>query len=99
MRQPSRYRKNLKGVVYVTGEVAGSSESPVYAILDMDERIAVESFYRGQPGSTERPVMKWDGEWHITYEVFRDLGAAFVVALVLILPPRRPAGLLPSGCR
>ncbi len=95
-REPSRYRKNLKPVVYVTGDVAASggsgTESPVYAISNMAERIAeletaggrVEQFYRDQPMSTERPALKWDGEWHITYEVFRDLGAAFGVVLILI---------------
>ncbi len=101
-REASRFRKNLKPVVYVTadvattsegGDVSGGRESPVYAIQDMAERIAelevpgggtVEQFYRDEPWSTERPAMKWDGEWHITYEVFRDLGAAFGVVLILI---------------
>ncbi|HEX9736437.1 MAG TPA: efflux RND transporter permease subunit [Thermoanaerobaculia bacterium] len=89
----SRHRKNLKPVVYVTGDVAGDAESPVYAILAMAEKIdafelpeggKVEQFYRDEPWSEERPAMKWDGEWHITYEVFRDLGAAFGVVLILI---------------
>ena len=93
VRDSSRHRKNLKPVVYVTGDVAGSAESPVYAILSMGERIAelevpqggrVEQFYRDEPWSQERPAMKWDGEWQITYEVFRDLGAAFGVVLLLI---------------
>jgi multidrug efflux pump subunit AcrB len=89
----SRHRKNLKPVVYVTGDVAGSAESPVYAILEMGDRIAelelpgggkVEQFYRDEPWSEERSAMKWDGEWHITYEVFRDLGVSFGVVLLLI---------------
>jgi multidrug efflux pump subunit AcrB len=89
----SRYRKNLKPVVYVTGDVAGTEESPVYAILDMAERIdalrspgggTVEQFYRDEPWSEEVPATKWDGEWHITYEVFRDLGISFGVVLLLI---------------
>jgi multidrug efflux pump subunit AcrB len=89
----SRHRKNLKPVVYVTGDVAGTEESPVYAILTMSEEIdrlvrpegaRIEQFYRDEPWSEERPAMKWDGEWHITYEVFRDLGSAFGVALILI---------------
>jgi len=92
----SRYRKNLKPVVYVTGDVAGVEESPVYAILTMAETIrslavrglpegvSVEQHYRAQPWSEERPALKWDGEWHITYEVFRDLGISFGVVLILI---------------
>ncbi len=93
VRPASRYRKNLKPVVYVTADVAGSAESPIYAILDLSERIqniemgkgsTIEELYRDAPSLTERPVMKWDGEWQITYEVFRDLGAAFGVALILI---------------
>jgi multidrug efflux pump subunit AcrB len=89
----SRHRKNLRPVIYVTGEVAGSEESPVYAILGMAGAInalrapggaAVEQYYRDEPLSEERPAMKWDGEWHITYEVFRDLGISFGLVLVLI---------------
>ena len=91
--EPSLHRKNLKPVVYVTADVAGAAESPVYAISEMSERLAeielpaggtLEQFYRAEPESTERAAMKWDGEWHITYEVFRDLGAAFGAVLILI---------------
>ncbi|MBP7148162.1 MAG: efflux RND transporter permease subunit [Acidobacteria bacterium] len=90
---PSRHRKNLRPVVYVTADVAGSEESPVYAILKMSERIAalrlpsgasVAQLYTDEPTSEENAAMKWDGEWHITYEVFRDLGAAFGIVLILI---------------
>jgi len=86
-------RKNGKPVVYVMGEVAGEVESPVYAILDMEASLNQIEVTGGgglgvlmsrEPSSTERPVMKWDGEWQITYEVFRDLGIAFAGALVLI---------------
>src|SRR5690606_27279410 len=86
-------RKNGRQVVYVTAEVAGDEESPVYAILDLEKEldgIEVEGggtlgrLFAREPLSTERPVMKWDGEWQITYEVFRDLGIAFGGALVLI---------------
>ena len=86
-------RKNGKRVVYVMGEVAGTVESPVYAILDMEEALGQIQVTGGEslgvlmsrePSVTERPVMKWDGEWQITYEVFRDLGVAFAGALVLI---------------
>jgi multidrug efflux pump subunit AcrB len=89
----SIYHKNLMPVVYVTGDVAGVKESPVYAILEMRKKIDAISLPEGYkirqhtahiPESDERFAMKWDGEWHITYEVFRDLGIAFGVVLVLI---------------
>ena len=89
----SIYHKNLMPVVYVTGDVAGVVESPVYAILDMNaklEKLALPEGYRlerwvtQQPDRADRLAMKWDGEWHITYEMFRDLGLAFAVVLVLI---------------
>jgi multidrug efflux pump subunit AcrB len=87
------YRKNLKNVVYVIGDVAGAIEAPVYAILKMQKEIAaiptpdgtrIEVLASRQPWSEEHMGMKWDGEWHITYEVFRDLGAAFAAVMVLI---------------
>jgi multidrug efflux pump subunit AcrB len=81
------YHKNLMPVVYVTADVAGAEESPVYAILKLNQKLAplgLEILSTHQPFTTERPAMKWDGEWHITYEVFRDLGTAFAVVLVLI---------------
>ncbi|HEU4928583.1 MAG TPA: efflux RND transporter permease subunit, partial [Candidatus Krumholzibacteria bacterium] len=87
------YHKNLRRVVYVTGEVAGATESPIYGILDMKERIAalslpegyqIEQLYSAQPRSEERIRMKWDGEWQITYEVFRDMGIAFAVVMLLV---------------
>ena len=90
----SVYRKNLQPVVYVTGDVAGEEESPVYAIGKMSDAIAEIKLpdgyavkqYKGttMPDRTDRYSMKWDGEWHITVEVFRDLGLAFAAVLVLI---------------
>ncbi len=87
------YRKNLKNVVYVTADVAGQIEAPVYAILKMYKEIdaiatpdgqKIEVLASRQPWSEEHSGMKWDGEWHITYEVFRDLGIAFGAVMVLI---------------
>ncbi len=87
------YHKNLKRVVYVTGDVAGAAESPVYAILKMkdavkklrlDEGYELKQYSSVQPWLENTYSMKWDGEWHITYEVFRDLGIAFAAVLVLI---------------
>ncbi len=89
----SIYHKNLKPVVYVTGDVAGAQESPVYAILKMNRTISqmktpfgyeVKHHTTAAPFDTTKYAMKWDGEWHITYEVFRDMGAAFAAVLVLI---------------
>ena len=89
----SLYHKNLQAVTYVTGDLAGQNESPVYAILAMNEALArlalpegygLEVFNATQPFDTARYAMKWDGEWHVTIEVFRDLGLAFAVVLVLI---------------
>jgi multidrug efflux pump subunit AcrB len=89
----SLYHKNLQAVTYVTGDLAGDNESPVYAILAMNKAMArltlpegygLEVFNATQPFDTSKYAMKWDGEWHITIEVFRDLGLAFAVVLVLI---------------
>ncbi len=89
----SIYHKNLKRVVYVTGDVAGREESPVYAIQKLSHELdslrapggySIERYATHLPFTTDRIAMKWDGEWQITYEVFRDLGFAFAVVLVLI---------------
>jgi multidrug efflux pump subunit AcrB len=89
----SLYHKNLQPVTYVTADVAGENGSPVYAIGRMNAaigRVAVpdghglEIFNAAQPFDTSRYAMKWDGEWHLTIEVFRDLGLAFAAVLVLI---------------
>jgi multidrug efflux pump subunit AcrB len=90
---PSLYHKNLQAVTYVTGDLAGRNESPVYAILAMNKAIArlalpegygLEVFNATQPFDSSKYAMKWDGEWHITIEVFRDLGLAFAAVLLLI---------------
>lgn len=93
----SIYHKNLMPVTYVTADVAGEVESPVYAIFSMNEKIAqlngkefggaaaaIPVYNAVQPFSDLGPSIKWDGEWHITIEVFRDLGLAFAAVLVLI---------------
>jgi multidrug efflux pump subunit AcrB len=89
----SIYHKNLMPVTYVTADLAGPIESPVYAMLKVApeiERIRTPEGYRieqytaGLPPTDTRYALKWDGEWHITYEVFRDLGLAFGVVLILI---------------
>jgi multidrug efflux pump subunit AcrB len=95
----SIYHKNLQPVVYVTGDVSGRVESAVYAILNLQPKInsinldhqnnltsqaAIDTYLTAQPTTTEKYAIKWDGEWLITYEIFRDLGIAFAVVLVLI---------------
>jgi multidrug efflux pump subunit AcrB len=85
----SLYRKNLQPVTYVVGDVAGSVESPAYALFGMQRRIqelspGLRIYHLSQPDHELAPAMKWDGEWHITLEVFRDLGIAFAAVLILI---------------
>jgi multidrug efflux pump subunit AcrB len=91
--EKSIYHKNLMPVTYVTADVAGAMESPVYAVLATGAKIraipipegySIEQYTARQPSDEARYAMKWDGEWHITYEVFRDLGLAFAAVLVLI---------------
>jgi multidrug efflux pump subunit AcrB len=92
-RERFRYHKNLQPVTYVYGEVAGRFEAPVYAILELEKKLEDIVTPQGEtlpiiathlPRDTSRFMMKWDGEWHITYEVFRDMGIAFAVVMVLI---------------
>jgi multidrug efflux pump subunit AcrB len=93
----SIYHKNLMPVTYVIGDVAGVVESPVYAIFKMNEALRaldtkqfggsgapLKIYNATQPFTEDEPSIKWDGEWHITIEVFRDLGSAFAAVLVLI---------------
>jgi len=77
----------------VTADIAGEIESPVYAVLKLGPEIdkikipegyQIEQHMAALPSDTTRYSMKWDGEWHITYEVFRDLGIAFAAVLILI---------------
>lgn len=78
------YRKNLKPVSYVMSELSGAEEAPVYGILKLTPQIKYPLQTADVPWNTNAPVVKWDGEWFITYEVFRDMGAAFAVVMVLI---------------
>lgn len=89
----SIYHKNLQPVVYVMGDVSGKVESAVYAMLNLQPQIdklmqttgaKLQTYLTQQPPTTETYAIKWDGEWQVTYEVFRDLGIAFAVVLVLI---------------
>ncbi len=95
--EKSLYHKNLMPVTYVIGDVAGIVESPVYAIFQMNEALKkldtrefggsgaeLKILNASMPFSDAEPAMKWDGEWHITIEVFRDLGAAFGACIIPI---------------
>ncbi len=91
--QNTIYRKDQKRVVYVLADMAGVLESPVYAILGMNEKLQkmelpkgykINELYMEQPTSESDFTVKWDGEWQITLEVFRDLGAAFLVVIIVI---------------
>ena len=92
-KEKTIHRKNQKRVVYVTAEVAGNLESPVYAMNDISEKLSsiklpegysLEEAYSAQPDAETDFTLKWDGEWKITYEVFRDLGIAFLFVLIII---------------
>jgi multidrug efflux pump subunit AcrB len=91
----SIYHKNLMPVTYVLADVAGATESPAYAMLGLRRTLAdlqpnqgadtkLDVYYARLPFTEDRYSLKWDGELHITYEVFRDLGLAFAAVLVLI---------------
>lgn len=89
----SIYRKNQKRVVYVLADMAGALESPVYAILGIDEKLkqiplpegyTMNELYMNQPENEDDFTVKWDGEWQITLEVFRDLGMAFLGVIFII---------------
>ncbi|NOY47848.1 MAG: efflux RND transporter permease subunit, partial [Chlorobi bacterium] len=89
----SIYRKNQKRVVYVMADMAGKLESPVYAILGMEEKLktidlpkgyTLDELYMNQPDYEDNYTVKWDGEWQITLEVFRDLGIAFLGVIIII---------------
>ncbi|WP_243324680.1 efflux RND transporter permease subunit [Geothrix sp. SG200] len=91
--EPVIHHKNLMPVTYVFSDLAGAIESPVYALAALNKKIDAMKGTGGaevvrlglaHPENTENLIMKWDGEWHITLEVFRDLGMAFAAVLVLI---------------
>ncbi len=91
--EKSIYRKDQKRVVYVLADMAGALESPAYAILGMEEKLnkiklpagyKINELYMEQPKDESDYTVKWDGEWQITLEVFRDLGVAFAVVIIII---------------
>jgi multidrug efflux pump subunit AcrB len=84
--------KDLLPVVFVNGDMAGELDSPLYGMFELDGRIdeleftgeSVEQRYISQPDNPYYFSIKWDGEWQITYETFRDMGIAYAVGLILI---------------
>ncbi|EQD30621.1 acriflavin resistance protein [mine drainage metagenome] len=88
------YRKNLRPVVYVTGNTIGSTRSPVYAAVDLSRKLPptdlsghmepVRQYFWGYPSSNQKISVRWGGEWHVTYVTFRDMGIAFIAAIVVI---------------
>ncbi len=87
------FRKDQKRVVYVTADMAGGLESPVYAILGMTKKLQkiklpkgykLNELYTKQPDNENNFTVKWDGEWQITLDVFKDLGTAFLIVIVII---------------
>jgi multidrug efflux pump subunit AcrB len=92
VREDVRMRRNQRPMILVTGDVAGTIESPVYAILAMNRKLdairvrgaSIARYNAVQPDRLDETAIKWDGEWQVTIEVFRDLGVAFAIVLVLI---------------
>ncbi|MBX7119552.1 MAG: efflux RND transporter permease subunit [Gemmatimonadaceae bacterium] len=92
VRESVRMRKDLRPSIYVTGDVAGEVEAPVYAILAMNAAIdtlrvdgaPIRIYNSTPPERLDEVAIKWDGEWQVTIEVFRDLGIAFGIVLLLI---------------
>ena len=91
-REQDRLRRNQRPIITVTADVAGTIEAPVYAILAMNKALDtirvrgahIARYNSVQPARLDETAIKWDGEWQVTIEVFRDLGLAFAIVLVLI---------------
>ncbi|MCH4183166.1 MAG: efflux RND transporter permease subunit [Prevotella sp.] len=93
LKDKSISHKDQKRVVYVTADVAGKLESPIYAMTAISKKLSkiklpegyhLQESYKGQPAKEDNFTLKWDGEWKITYDVFRDLGIAFLFVLIII---------------
>ncbi len=93
-REKTRYRKDLLPVSYVYGDVAGGTDSPLYGMFGARGNLAalavpnggrLDEHFIAQPSDPYRAyALKWDGEWQVTYETFRDMGIAYAVGLILI---------------
>jgi len=90
-RESTIYHKDLLPVVFVTGDISGELDSPLYGLADIYKQIkqlqgdqAIEQFFINPPDNPVENSLKWDGEWQITYETFRDMGIAYAIGLILI---------------
>jgi multidrug efflux pump subunit AcrB len=92
-REYSIHHKDLLPVVYVTGDMAGVLDSPLYGMGEIYSRLGegpfthgkpIDQYFVDQPANLYRYALRWDGEWRITYETFRDMGIAYAAGLVLI---------------
>ena len=87
-REKSIYHKDLLPVVYVTGDISGKLDSPLYGMLDISNTLTdqndLKQWYTKQPDNPYEYSLKWDGEWQVTYETFRDMGIAYAVGLLII---------------
>jgi len=94
LREKTRYRKDLLPVTYVIGDMAGGTDSPLYGMFGVRGRLdaiavpnggTLTEHFISQPSDPYRGyALKWDGEWQVTYETFRDMGIAYGVGLMLI---------------
>ncbi len=94
LREQPIYHKDLLAVNYVMGDMAGKLDSPLYGLFSMRKAVGeisvpgatqLAEFFINQPNDSQRGyAIKWDGEWQVTYETFRDMGAAYAVGLILI---------------
>jgi multidrug efflux pump subunit AcrB len=91
-REHSIYHKDLLPVVFVTGDMAGTTDSPLYGMFEIFSGIKelsvynnpINQFFVAQPDDPYLYGMKWDGEWQVTYETFRDMGIAYGFGMILI---------------
>jgi multidrug efflux pump subunit AcrB len=87
-REQVIHHKDLKPVVYVSGDMAGETDSPLYGMFaisaQLEQQQGIEQWFLSQPKNPYAYAMKWDGEWQITYETFRDMGIAYSVGLIMI---------------
>lgn len=94
LREQALFHKDLLPVNYVVGDMAGKLDSPLYGMFSMRAAVGkivapgggkLGEFFIQQPEDNQRGyAIKWDGEWQVTYETFRDMGAAYAVGLILI---------------
>jgi multidrug efflux pump subunit AcrB len=94
LREQPIYHKDLLPVNYVIADMAGKLDSPLYGLFSMRKAVGeitapgeskLSEYFIKQPTDNQRGyAIKWDGEWQVTYETFRDMGAAYAVGLILI---------------